>query len=261
MTRAEFLRGIDCLEYEDAYDAFPLTDEVRNAFFLDFPFFAKLGESSDDPGLFYLSSYLQLAYECHEKYSERGISDDIYFATFSDISVWASWYQRHTGKVGLDRINWLRHHVNLEIFRLGELQSEPAIKPLDDIWKSIDTSLPLFFIHIPEGVDLSKAEDSFQQILSFFHCSKAEFLIHSWLLSPEVACMLDEKSRIRNFASLFTLLGTEDDRQAEERIFGFISDNPFSYPESSSLAVKAKKYLERGGRILSGYGYREVSLK
>ena len=261
MTRAEFLRCIDCLEYEEAYDAFPLTEGVRNAFFLDFPSFAKLGESSDDPGLFYLSSYLQLAYECHKKYSERGISDDIYFATFSDISVWASWYQRHTGKVGLDRINWLRHHVNLEIFRLGELQAEPAIKPLDDIWKSIDTSLPLFFIHIPEGVDLSKAEDSFQRILSFFHCSKAVFLIHSWLLSPEVADMLNEKSRIRNFASLFTLLGTEDDRQAEERIFGFISDNPFSYPESSSLAVKAKKYLESGGRILSGYGYREVSLK
>ena len=129
MTRAEFLRCIDCLEYEDAYDAFPLTEGVRNAFFLDFPSFAKLGESSDNPGLFYLSSYLQLAYECHKKYSERGISDDIYFATFSDISVWASWYQRHTGKVGLDRINWLRHHVNLEIFRLGELQAEPAIKP------------------------------------------------------------------------------------------------------------------------------------
>ena len=138
MTRAEFLRCIDCLEYEEAYDAFPLTEGVRNAFFLDFPFFAKLGESSDDPGLFYLASYLQLAYECHKKYSERGISDDIYFATFSDISVWASWYQRHTGKVGLDRINWLCHHVNLEIFRLGELQAEPVDVCAEFIYASLD---------------------------------------------------------------------------------------------------------------------------
>lgn len=151
--------------------------------------------------------------------------------------------------------------MNMEVFRIGELQAEPVQTPLDSIWKAADRVLPAFFIHVPEGSDLSEAEDSFQQILSFFHCSKAVFLIHSWLLSPEVACMLDEKSRIRNFASLFTFLGTDDDRQAEERIFGFISDNPSSYPESSSLAVKAKKYLESGGRILSGYGYREVSLK
>lgn len=261
MGKAEFLEGIRCREYESAFDAFPLTEEVRNAFFSDFPSFAHFGESNDDPGLFFLSSFLQLAYVCHERYSERGIPDDIYYATFSDIAIWAAWYQRHTGRVGLDKISWLRKHVNMEVFRIGELQAEPVQTPLDSIWKAADRVLPAFFIHVPEGSDLSEAEDSFQQMLSFFHCSRAIFLIHSWLLSPEVACMLDEKSRIRNFASLFTFLGTDDDRQAEERIFGFISDNPSSYPESSSLAVKAKKYLESGGRILSGYGYREVSLK
>ena len=73
--------------------------------------------------------------------------------------------------------------------------------------------------------------------------------------------MLDERSRIKHFASLFTLIGTEDDRQAEERIFGFVSDDYPAYPESSSLAVKAKKYLESGERIFSGYGYREVHME
>lgn len=103
MTRAEFLRGIDCLEYEEAYDAFPLTEGVRNAFFLDFPSFAKLGESSDNPGLFYLSSYLQLAYECHEKYSERGISDDIYILLHSQI-----YLSGHRGIRGIQvRLDWI----------------------------------------------------------------------------------------------------------------------------------------------------------
>lgn len=64
MDKAEFLEGIGCREYESAFDAFPLTEEVRNAFFSDFPSFAHLGESNDDPGLFFLS-FFRLFFSLH----------------------------------------------------------------------------------------------------------------------------------------------------------------------------------------------------
>ncbi len=256
----EFLRGIGCLEYEDVFEAYPLTDRIRKVISTDIATFADMGNASDDPGLFFLSSFLQLAYECHRKYEELCIPDDIFFATFRDISIWASWYRRHTGRVGLDRIYWLRHHVNLEVFRLGELEVEIPGYPLEGIWDDLETSAPVLFVHVPEGADLSGAGEFFQRALRFFHYSKAMFLIHTWLLSPQLDQMLSPDSRIRKFSSLFKFLGTSDDHQAEERLFGYISTDAAEYPVTSSLSAKAKSFLMDGGRILSGYGCREEFL-
>ena len=214
-----------------------------------------LGMKSNEPEIFFLSSVLQLAFSTYAKYQEMAIPDNVFFSTFSDIRIWADWYRRHTGKRGLDRIHWFRGHISLRLFRLGELQFEVPSLPLPAIWSGVKLDKPVYHVHIPEGADLDGTESSFSYALRFFHSESAYFLTHSWLLSPEISSMLGPEARIRRFSSLFTLLGKEDDRQAEERIFGFVSDDVSSYPISTSLSEKAKEFLEKGGRISSGYGY------
>ena len=220
------------------------------ALFQSFESFVDAGRAKNDPGLFFLSAYIILAY--------NALSDEVplsvQIATFADIMTWERWYEKHTGKVGLDRINWLRKHIEGRIFRLGELQFE-----IDDnipSWAS-NICLPVYSVHIPEGAMLRKAEDSFQRALDFFGVEKASFITHSWLLSPEISSMLGDNSAIRYFSSLFEILGYDDDRQAEERLFGTVLDDASAFIPSSSLSSKAKELLLSGGRIRSGYGYLE----
>ena len=255
MDFLSFLGSVGGSGYAGAISLYPFSEDME-LFFSDFDRFTALGEEKEDPHLFYLSAYLRLAYRQHDKYVSRGIPDDIFLATFQDIILWADEYREKNGRAGLDRINWLRRHIELRLFRLGELQFEIPRLPLPDIWDGIDlpSAVPRF-VHIPEGTDLSKAEDSFRAALDFFHEDSILFLIHSWLLSPEVTGLLPQGSRIRSFSSLFTLCGTEDDRQAEERIFGSVSDDVSSYPQRTSLAKAARAWLMEGGKLLSGYGY------
>ena len=256
MDVSEFLEGIGCTEYRDVFDSFD-ADEEKRLFFSDFSRFVENGRKKADPEFYFLSIFLHLGFDCHEIYKERSIPDSIYFATFHDISIWARWYHNHTGKVGVDRINWLRNHVNMRLFRLGELELELPSFPLDEIWEKSPCDNPFIFVHVPEGASLNKAEESFSYALEFFSYDKATFLMHSWLLSPEIYSIADDSSRIKAFSSLFTLIGREYDRQAEERIFGFVSDDMNSYPVTSSLSRKVKSALLRGENISSGYGYLE----
>ena len=131
MDVSEFLEGIGCTEYRDVFDSFD-ADEEKRLFFSDFSRFVENGRKKADPEFYFLSIFLHLRFDCHEIYKERSIPDSIYFATFHDISIWARWYHNHTGKVGVDRINWLRNHVNMRLFRLGELEFELPSFPLDE---------------------------------------------------------------------------------------------------------------------------------
>lgn len=250
MTKKEFIIAIGGEKYAEAVLSYPVKLCELDLFYSSYDSFVSLGKSKDDPGLYFLSSFIQLAYEA---LSDK-VPLDIQLDTFSDITTWERWYQRHTGKIGLDRINWLRNHIEGKLFRLGELQFER----IDNIpnWAS-NLKFPILFVHIPEGAVLRKTEESIQKALGFFSFDECTFITHSWLLSPEIEGMLSPESSIRYFASLFTLLGTDDDRQAEERLFGEISDDIDKYVAKTSLAGKAKELLLSGKRIRSGYGYLE----
>ncbi len=247
----EFINKISCIQYKDYI--YPINPEEKKLILSDFKRFEDIGKNKSDPALYYLSAFIYAGYDALSVYESMGVCDEIALSTLSDISVWARWYERHTGRIGLDRIRWLRKHISASIFRLGELQFEKAEFPLFSSYP--DFSLPCLSVHVPEGADLSEAEDSFHRALSFFGLGHAVFLMHSWLLSPEISSMLPPHSRIRQFASLFTLSGTENDRQAEERIFSYLSSDPSSYPVTSSLSAAAKAFLSDGGMIYSGIGY------
>lgn len=190
----------------------------------------------------------------------RGISSQIYLDTFADIALWAHEYFIATGTPGIGEVLWLMKHLRMEIFRLGSLQFElssasPAVLPPQA------DGFTVLNVHIPKGADLSPAavSSSYQAALQFWQLDCAVIMCHSWLLSPALPQLLPPSSRILSFSRQFSFLeADENDRQAEERIFGGIKANPQQYQENTSLQNAAKAYLLTGKSIPLGAGWQLV---
>ena len=191
-----------------------------------------------------LSLVASAAYEItFPEYRKRGISDDIAIATLSDIARWEDEYERsHEGQPGLSEIRWLKYHLQLQLFALGSLQYQ--LLPEDGIFT--------LNLHIPKDSDISLPSvlSSFEKARQFFKKDKMKIKCFSWLLSDELSSLLDDSSRIKAFSSLFTKVSSDyGRRQAEERIFGHLEDNPENYEAETSLAAKAREYLMKGGKL------------
>ena len=178
------------------------------------------------------------------EYRKRGTSGDIAIATLSDIARWEEEYERtHEGKPGLSEIRWLKYHLQLQLFALGSLQYQ--LLPEEDGIFTLN-------LHIPKGSDISLPSvlSSFEKARQFFKKDKMKIKCFSWLLSDELSSLLDDSSRIKVFSSLFTKVSSDyGRRQAEERIFGHLEDNPENYEAETSLAAKAREYLMKGGKL------------
>ena len=178
------------------------------------------------------------------EYRKRGISDDIAIATLSDIERWEEEYERtHEGKPGLSEIRWFKYHLQLQLFALGSLQYQ--LLPEEDGIFTLN-------LHIPKDSDISQPSvlSSFEKARQFFKKDKMKIKCFSWLLSDELSSLLDDSSRIKAFSSLFTKVSSDyGRRQAEERIFGHLEDNPENYEAETSLAAKAREYLMKGGKL------------
>lgn len=184
------------------------------------------------------------------EYRKRCIGDDVAIATFRDISRWEEEYERtHGGEPGLSETGWLGYHLQLRIFALGSLQYQLRDQT-DDIFT--------LALHIPKGSDISgeSVQSSFDEAKRFFAKDRIRIVCSSWLLSDELSGLLDDNSRIKAFSSMFTKTSSDySRRQAEERIFGIIRDNPAEYEGQTSLASRAREHLLRGGKLPVTSGY------
>lgn len=192
-----------------------------------------------------LSLVASAAYEITlPEYRKRDISVDIAIATLSDIARWEEEYERtHEGRPGLSEIRWLKYHLQLQLFALGSLQYQ--LLPEEDGIFTLN-------LHIPKDSDISLPSvlSSFEKTRQFFKKDKIKIKCFSWLLSDELSSLLDDSSRIKAFSSLFTKVSSDyGRRQAEERIFGHLEDNPENYEVETSLATKAREYLMKGGKL------------
>lgn len=217
-------------------------------------FFQMHKDRADAPAYF-LALYALFALFAHKRYMEQGISSDIFQATFSDIARWENHYFARHGQHGIAEKEWLRRHIRLELFALGELQFEP-VKAFHDPLPAAWAHLPILNVHVPEGADLNQSGQAYQKALAFFGFKQAVGVCHSWLLSPKIIPWLKPDSRIIHFQSAFTVSSLDlESRQAEERIFGDVLDDPALYAEQTSLQRCAKAALMQGEKIPSAYGY------
>lgn len=225
-------------------------------------FFARLAQEKPQR---ILALYVQLAQIVRPAYQHMHIQETVFLDTFSDIARWEQAYFQKTGQHGLDEYRWLAHHVRMELFHLGSLQFQPQKGPLEVVWQAvpIKTDDLVLHVHIPQGTNLSDiaVTGSYQSALRFWQREEAVLLCDSWLLGPEVQELLAAGSRIRGFAAGYTrICADRSSRQAEERIFGTICDNPQAYPRSgTSLQKAARAYLLKGGKLSAGYGWQRIT--
>lgn len=206
----------------------------------------------------FLCLYLQLAEDAFLLYKEKGIPEDIYFDTMGDILIWTENCERKYGETGIDEAEWLWRHVTLRLFRIGRLQYE-KIEPDRDIClnkKVVRAGEKVLNLHIPQGgaLTLSECRESIGRAVRFFP-DFHEITCHSWLLNPNMQAILGPDSNIVQFQSLFEIYELdEDSRQAEERVFPQLEDDPGCYPESTALQRGLKKYLMEGQKFGGAYG-------
>lgn len=237
---------------------YPLSDammaDYRDLFALgDRPFFDRM-HAEGGPS-HYFPVYLRLAADSLHDYGHRDISQSIYIATFSDLAYWHHEYWSLTGNHGIAEHNWTTRHLRLRLFRLGRLQFQPIsmVHAIDGGPTHVDKGDLVLSIHITPGEPLSPeaCDFSFDSAIRFFHGVDPVFYAGStWLLDEHISQMLPKKSNIALFRQRFHCVPTlACSHQAEERVFGFVSDDPSVYPASSLLQSKFRSYLLAGKTV------------
>ena len=211
---------------------------------------ALLGEDSDNIKI--LACMLKASADVYEIYKEKGIGDDIYFATMRCYTRFIDETYKMTGRLYFDRYWWTSRQAGCHLFRLGELEYE--MKPIDGE-KTIE-------IHIPSDADLSPSavNSSLESAKRFFaahypELSNAEYRCHSWLMDRQLRKMLGDGSNIRRFQDRFDIYDEgEADTEFIEWLYNTRSTDYSALPENTSLQRNVKKHLLSGGVIRNSYG-------
>ena len=212
----------------------------------------------EDSALWFFLIYSHMACKTYDKYLSKGISEEIFFDTFRDITYWCENYEREYGKIGLGAYDWFQRHIDMTLFRLGRLQFETMTMEhmVGCGEKSILEGTPIINIHIPQGEPLiwSECEKSIKEAQKIWG-NKIPYVCHSWILYPELKDVLSENSNIREFSSHFDIIEIDfKEREAEWRIFGKVLKNISDYPEKTKLQKSAKNYLLNGKCLGCGFG-------
>lgn len=216
----------------------------------------------------FLYCFCRMGCETYERYQEQGIDRQIFWDTFYDITLWCENCWKEYGEYGINQYDWLCHHIELQLFRLGRLEFE-RIESLWEVHAATDGGAEnigvrrdihkgdaVIMVHIPQGekLDAQACIRSFQQAYDFWG-REYPYLCHSWLLYPGLGDILGPESNILRFQRFFQVVQTDlMGREAEERIFTKVRENPADYPEDTGLQRAAKQYLMEGKKLGNGLG-------
>lgn len=203
-------------------------------------------------------------------YRARGLSENVFWASMKDISIWCGNYMEESGKPGLKDFTWIGLFLKPEIFTLGRLQFQVCdlqkpgwVKEEELESVGLKCGDPVLSVHIPQGRPLNKEEclQSFELAKEFFHTYDFKmFVCQSWLIYPRNREYMRPGVNILDFETLFEVISTCDDSHlAIERIWNFWSGIPSDitgYAENTSLQRDAKQYLLSGGKLGEGFGVR-----
>ncbi|MGN0521836.1 MAG: acyltransferase domain-containing protein [Eubacterium sp.] len=208
-----------------------------------------------------LAVMIECSANTKKKYKQLGIDDKILYDTLDDIRIWCE----NNNNKGLKNYDWIKNHINAELFRIGRLQYQ--FYPCKNMTLNYN-KLPfkygenLIFIHIPQGekLEYSKCVESLDKSVSFFKeffpdYKYRYYLCESWLLYGENHRFMKSQSNILKFSSMFDIAySIAYDEQAIERIFGKRQIIKANYPENTSLQKSAKEFMINSGRLGIGIG-------
>ncbi|MGN0813438.1 MAG: acyltransferase domain-containing protein [Candidatus Coproplasma sp.] len=223
---------------------------------------ATLGDDPDGMKILYIM--LQAALHSHELYRKRGIADYIFIDTMKCFSRFVSEVYANSGRIAFDRAFWVGRQLSLQLFRLGCLEYE-----LSELNKTeFSLQIPKYLcgnaisVHIPSDAVLTKPSLEQSVLLcneflsSYFNnYANAPRFCYTWLLSPQLKCLLSPTSHIRNFQDMFDIIAVNYDSEAYKRwVFGDSDAEPEDFKEITSLQRSIKQYVLSGGKIGEGFG-------
>lgn len=152
-------------------------------------------------------------------------------------------------EIRISQMLWGTYFINNRLIEVGRLQFELIN----------DNQVK---IHIParEKLDIEKVtksiKDSKLSLKKYHNIENPKYICESWLLSQEIAQMLDKNSNIVKFQELF---GIKQDKNGIDDILNFVfnireCDDYTNLSEETSLQRKIKAFLINGGIIYNGYG-------
>lgn len=201
----------------------------------------------------------------------HGIPEEVSRQTLADLGRHMAVHRRRHGTGGLLGPGWIQLHFRGEIYQLGRLQFQRARLDEETGTAAARAGLgagpgdPVLDIHIPDFCGPMTPEavaDSLRWAVEFFprHFPDETYRVgacHSWLLDPQLADYLGERSNIVAFQRCFPVLYTEEEASDRSPI-AFVFGNPEhpvdSLPRRTSLERAVVDHLLAGGHWHSGVG-------
>lgn len=216
-----------------------------------------------------LASVTFMLLQKYDDYKTNGVSNNIIYDTFRDVSLRANRYYERTGNIGItkDDVIWFRHIKNVAIFKIGTLQYQPFEmiyldeKTIGEQYMTfreqqkitLPKGAPVINCHIQHGANLcSEAVDKSLKMAKRFFKNYSPtvqykvFLCYSWMLYPPMNAILNGSSNIKQFSSRFNVIGyCNDSEQAIENLFEDGKVILLSY--STKLQKMAVEHIELFG--------------
>lgn len=207
---------------------------------------------NDENHIKILACMLQASANAYDIYQEKGISDEIYFATMKCYTRFIDETYKMDGRYHFDRYWWTARQAGCHLFRIGELEYE----------KKSAAGNMVIEIHIPSDADFSPpaVSRSFEMAKAFFakydpKWSDCSYDCCSWLLDHSLKNMLHAGSNILNFQDRFEVVDEgEADMEFLEWIFHTKETDYERLPVNTTLQKNMKAYLLSGGVIHNAYG-------
>ena len=221
--------------------------------------------------------------EVKDRYAKKGISDEIFFDTMNDIKIWINDCRDNLHSVGLNELNWIMHHMNMNIFKIGRLQYQKMFYYMPNSYKKDGVEIKfgdkIWNVHICRGekLDFEACEKSFIMAQEFSKKYFPEypdnkFMCHSWLLYPANKDFMPEGSNILKFPLLWDVISSREDPASAYRwLFSVRYKNKEmlknkkktgSYgcteklPQKTVMQQKGVEYILNGGTLGDGFGVK-----
>lgn len=235
----------------------------------------KLAESKGIEPLLLALTFMQMFSETTFEIYKSGVknldlTDEIFYDTMTDMTIWAKVCKRDHGTWGLKEFNWLSIHVKGDLYRLGRIQYH-YIKFDRDIYVKGDTVVKrgdkVINMHIPEGKSFTHdiRMNSYKRAYDLLKLNV--FVCNSWLLYPRHIEFLPPESNILDFMRDFEIIDSNESTSTENmwRVFNRREKYiPSELPRDTGLQRAYADWLESVGKTGSGYGiflYNEKLVK
>jgi hypothetical protein len=215
-----------------------------------------------------VAAFLETLPDIRRYHAERGISDEVSWATLADLGQQLNVSRRTNGEYGLETHWWMTIHWTGAIYTLGRLQFLLHQVPDKNPVPGTEPGEWVIGVHISETGPLTpeSVDDSFAQAREFFPQHFPEYPVKtatlgSWLLDPYLLDNLPPDSNLVRFGRRFTPYGEPRDAQDSAIFFTFRShdlEQLDKFPQDTTLQRLVVGRIKDGGTWQNAFGYTNL---